>query len=67
MLLPCRFGLWWYYGFINVKKENARANGIILYDSSKEDLEQVQVQAEANSINSKSENRYTTSLFYIQY
>ncbi|KGU21139.1 hypothetical protein MGK_06027, partial [Candida albicans P57055] len=35
--------------------ENARANGIILYDSSKEDLEQVQVQAEANSINSKSE------------
>ena len=49
------------------ERENARANGIILYDSSKEDLEQVQVQAEANSINSKSENRYTTSLFYIQY
>ena len=21
VLLPCRFGLWWYYGFINVKKE----------------------------------------------
>ncbi|KGR00790.1 hypothetical protein MG5_05980, partial [Candida albicans P57072] len=39
------------------ERENARANGIILYDSSKEDLEQVQVQlqAEANSINSKSE------------
>lgn len=39
------------------ERANAKANGIILYDSSKEDLEQVQlqVQAEANIIDSKSE------------